>query len=90
MVVVVCLANPRGGGAWWAAIHWVAQSRTRLKRLSSSSSGGGGGLVTKLCPTAATPWTVTLQAPLSMGFSRQEYWNGLPFPSPGDLPNPGN
>ena len=37
----------------------------------------------------ATPWTVTQQAPLSMGFSRQEYWNGLPFPSPGDLPHPG-
>ena len=37
----------------------------------------------------ATPWTVALQAPLSMGFSRQEYWSGLPFPSPGDLPNPG-
>ena len=34
-------------------------------------------------------WTVTHQAPLSMGFSRQEYWSGLPFPSPGDLPNPG-
>ena len=37
----------------------------------------------------ATPWTVAHQAPLSMGFSRQEYWSGLPFPSPGDLPNPG-
>ena len=37
----------------------------------------------------ATPWTVTHQAPPSMGFSRQEYWNGLPFPSPGDLPDPG-
>ena len=37
----------------------------------------------------ATPWTVARQAPLSMGFSRQEYWSGLPFPSPGDLPNPG-
>ena len=36
-----------------------------------------------------TPWTVAYQAPLSMGFSRQEYWSGLPFPSPGDLPNPG-
>ena len=36
----------------------------------------------------ATPWTVTYQAPLSMGFSRQEYWSGLPFPSPGDLPDP--
>ena len=37
----------------------------------------------------ATPWTVAHQAPLSMEFSSQEYWSGLPFPSPGDLPNPG-
>ena len=37
----------------------------------------------------ATPWTVACQAPPSMGFSRQEYWSGLPFPSPEDLPNPG-
>ena len=37
----------------------------------------------------ATPWTVAHQAPLSMGFSRQEYWSGVPFPFPGDLPNPG-
>ena len=36
-----------------------------------------------------TRWTVARQAPLSMGFPRQEYWNGLPFPSPGDLPGPG-
>ena len=35
------------------------------------------------------PWTVAHQAPPSMGFSRQEYWSGLTFPSPGDLPNPG-
>ena len=37
----------------------------------------------------ATPWTIAHQAPPSMGFSRQEYWSGLPFPSPGDLPDPG-
>ena len=37
----------------------------------------------------ANPWTVTCQTPLSMGFPRQEYWSGWPFPSPGDLPNPG-
>ena len=37
----------------------------------------------------AAPWTVAFQAPPSIGFSRQEYWSGLPFPSPGDLPNPG-
>ena len=36
-----------------------------------------------------TPWTVAYQAPPSMGFSRQEFWTGLPFPSPGDLPDPG-
>ena len=40
-------------------------------------------------PLFATPWTVAHQAPPSMGFSRQEYWSGLPFPSPGDLPDPG-
>ena len=37
----------------------------------------------------ATPWTVAYQAPLSMEFSRQVYWSGFPFPSPGDLPDPG-
>ena len=37
----------------------------------------------------ATLWTVACQAPLSTGFSRQEYWNGLPCPAPGDIPNPG-
>ena len=36
-----------------------------------------------------TPWTAARQAPPSMGFPRQEYWSGLPFPSPGDLPDPG-
>ena len=48
-----------------------------------------GGLDAKSCPTLATPWTVACQAPLSMGFSRQEYWSGLPFLSPEDLLNPG-
>ena len=38
---------------------------------------------------SATPWTAAYQAPQSMEFSRQEYWSGLPFPSPGDLPDPG-
>ena len=37
----------------------------------------------------ATPWTAAYQAPPSMGFSMQEYWSGFPFPSPGDLPDPG-
>ena len=47
------------------------------------------GLVAKSCLTLVTPWTVACQAPLSMGFSRQEYWSGLSFPSLGDLPDPG-
>ena len=46
---------------------------------------GGGGLVTKSCLTLSTPWTVAFQSPLPMGFLRQEYWSGVPFPSPGDL-----
>ena len=44
--------------------------------------GGAGGLVTKSCPTLATPWSIARQALPSMGFLRQEYWSGLPFPSP--------
>ena len=107
-----CLENPRDGGAWWAVVYRVAQSRTRLKRLSSSSSSRVGAPAVLDCiPRAlspessddqtvlkypmgqsewsrslvsdsATPWTVTCQDPLSMGFSRQEYWSRLPFPSP--------
>ena len=50
---------------------------------------GGGGLVTKSCLTLVTPWTVACQDPLFMGFFRQEYWSGLPFPAPGDLPDLG-
>ena len=46
-------------------------------------------LVAQLCPLYATPWTVAHQAPLSMGFPRKEYWSGLRFPTPGDLPNLG-
>ena len=48
-----------------------------------------GGLAAKLCPTLVTPWTIARQAPLSMGFSKQESWSGLPFPSPGYLPYSG-
>ena len=57
------------------------------KILSSSSSRRSE--VAKSCPTLATPWTVACQAPLSVGFSRQEYWSGLPLTSPGDLPDLG-
>ena len=60
-----------------------------LKHIILYINHGGGGLVTKSCLTLVTPWTAACQAPLSMGFSRQEYCSGLPFPSPGDLPDPG-
>ena len=56
---------------------------------ASLGSGVSGGLVTKLCPTLATPWTVAHQASLSMGLPRQEHWSGLPCPPPGELPHPG-
>ena len=66
--------------------------------LGSSQSGGENKLPSRRQESEvkslsrvrlfATLWTVALQAPLSMGFSRQEYWSGLPFPSPGDLPDP--
>ena len=71
--------------AWHAAMgsqrvryNWV----TELKELHLFFTSGGGGLVAKSCLTLVTPWTVACQVPLSMGFSRQEYWSGLPFPSP--------
>ena len=49
----------------------------------------GADLVSKSCPAVVTPQTVTHQAPLSMGFPKQEYWSGLPLLFPGGLPNPG-
>ena len=76
----------RGRGVWWAAVYGITQSQTRLKWLSSSSSSSS--LVAQSCLTLCDPMDCSPNAPLSMGFSRQEYWCGLPFPSPGDLPDP--
>ena len=64
-------------------------SSDRFYFLELQNYSSGGGLVAKLCPTLAISWTVACQAPLSVGFSRQEYWSGLPFPSPRDLLGPG-
>ena len=63
--------------------------RYTYKLFSIVPAASGGGLVIMLCLTLETPWTVACQSPLSLGFPRQEYWTGLPFPSPEDLPNPG-
>ena len=102
-----CLENPRDRGAWWVAVYGVAQSRTRLKRLSSrgyqrgdesSKDRGFLGFLGKysvlllsrsVVSNSVISWTVACQAPLSLGFSRQEYWSLLPFCSPEDLLNPG-
>ena len=46
-------------------------------------------LLSQIASLIVTPWTVACQAPLSIEFSKQKYWSGKPFPSPGDLPNPG-
>ena len=76
--------------------HWCVSPASWETRVGCIFSWGiirgnltYGGLVPKSCPTFATPWTVAHQPPLSMGFPRQKYWSGLPFPSPGDLPDPG-
>ena len=59
-----------------------------LKVHSTWCTGESESEVAKSCPTVVTPWTVAHQAPLSMGFPRQEYWSGLPFLPPQDLPDP--
>ena len=68
-----------------------AGDQVSIPGLGSSSGERKGKKVKSLSRVrlAATPWTAAHQAPLSMGFSRQEYWSGLPFPSPGDHPDPG-
>ena len=66
------------------------------RTVSGSWAAGGGAGCLQSCVYVlsrvqlfGTPWTIARQAPLSMGFPRQEYWTGLPFPPPGDLPDPG-
>ena len=67
----------------------TAQQMTECVCIQHSPDPRWCGLVAKSCLTAATPWNVSCQVPLSMAFPRQEYWSGLPVPSPGDLPHPG-
>ena len=57
--------------------------------MAYSFRGGEGVQLLSRIQLFVTPCTIAHQGPLSMGFSKQEYWSGLPFPSPGDLPDPG-
>ena len=56
---------------------------------NTASKSDYASVIAQSCPSLATTWAVARQTPLSMGFSRQECWSGLLFPSPGDLPDPG-
>ena len=67
----------------------ITEGKKRTLPLNHILPGGSGDLVAKSCPTLATPWTIAFQAPLSIGFSRQEYWSGLSFPSPRESFHPG-
>ena len=72
-----------------SSVPGILQARTLEWVAISFSNAYMHAKLLQSCLTLVTPWTVACQAPLSMGFPRQEYWSGLPFPSPGDLPVPG-
>ena len=74
-----CLENSMDRGAWQGIVRGITRSQIGLSMQTSPKSFSE---VAQLCPTLCNPWTVAHQAPPSMGFSRQEYWSGLPFPSP--------
>ena len=90
--------RPSGFLSAFAQSTWKLSRQLHKPRKVAAQAGATGQsgfqlarlhLVAQPCPTLATPYTVACQAPLSMGFSRPEYWSGLPFPSAGDLPDPG-
>ena len=77
-------------------LHWTTQILHNSLSISRALTPSAKSLfithacsVTESCPTLCAPWTLARQAPLSMGFPRQEYWSGLPFPPPVDLSHPG-
>ena len=87
LAVTSVRAGCRSRSSWHS--QKVAQCRARSGLNNCALVLFGSGLVAELCPTPATPQTAALQAPVSVGFPRLGSWSGLPFPSPGDLPNPG-
>ena len=86
-VLDVLSPAPLNRGTDWIQAHGIHCLSTYFSGLEGSKKVKVKSL--SRVRLSATPWTVAYQAPPSMGFSRQEYWSGLPFPSPGDLPDPG-
>ena len=82
------LSDPMDCSLPGSSIHGIFQARVQ-EWVAIAFSVSKSCEVAQLCPTLCDPWTLAHQAPPSMGFSRQGYWSGLPFPSPGDLPDPG-
>ena len=89
-----CLENSKDRGAWQATVHGVAKNRTRLKHSISGEQQRDSVIHTCVLSHSVVfhslqpSWAAAHKAPLSLGFSRQEYCHGLPFPSLGDLPKP--
>ena len=94
--VPICFSGGSGQPRYWTLVFCSSCMAGRF--LTTEPSGKpliscmvvvvGGNSVATSCLTLVTPWTIACQDPLSMGFSRQEYWSGLPLPSPGKLPDP--
>ena len=76
MVIFLCVSPLLVSRLPSLETHWILEKIEKVKSLSCVQ-------------LFVTPWTIAYKGPPSMEFSRQEYWSGLPFPSPGDLPNPG-
>ena len=91
---LVVARGSRGAGMRNYCLNSIEFRLCKMERATKMDGGDGCTiccccLVAKLCPTLVTPGTVARHDPLSTGFPRQDNWTGLPFPSPGDLPDPG-
>ena len=95
LIYSICIYCPSALGhasCWALSILWCTghlwSYKSWGKQLFLNYNKRKGKWSRSVVSDSAIPWTVAHQAPLSMGFSRQEYWSGLPFPTPGDLPDP--
>ena len=68
---------------------WVGEKKKEIRKLDRRKEREASAFACLVMSGSATPWTIARQTPLSMGFLRQEHWSALPFPSLGDLPDPG-